>query len=90
MDSGYVIFIVFINLPLFFISPFSIPLLSDYYAEEFPCSPIYFGFYRIPLCIGLLESVFRAVVNRSRSGREFCPQSDVKHVLHECPLLRIA
>jgi hypothetical protein len=36
------------------------------YAEEFLCSPILFGFYRIPNCIGLLESVFRAIVNRSR------------------------
>ena len=28
-----------------------------------------FGFYRIPYCIGLLESVFRAIVNRSKA----CP-----------------
>jgi len=36
------------------------------YAKEFLCSPILFGFYRIPYCDGLLESAFRAVVNRSR------------------------
>jgi len=27
---------------------------------------MYFMFYRIPKCIGLLQSVFRAIVNRSR------------------------
>jgi len=29
---------------------------------------IYFMLYRIPRCIGLLESVFRAIVNGSRFG----------------------
>ena len=32
---------------------------------------LYFGFSRIPTCIGLLESVLRAVVNRSGSPAVF-------------------
>jgi len=44
---------------------------NGYYAEELLYSPLYFSFYRIPKCVGLLESVFKAIVNRSRA----CPPS---------------
>jgi hypothetical protein len=43
--------------------------ISNYCAEKFIYSPLYFIFYRIPNLIGLLESVFRAIVNRLRA----CP-----------------
>ena len=36
------------------------------YAEEFLCSSVFVGFYRTPRYVRLLESVLRAIVNRSR------------------------
>ena len=42
---------------------------NNCYAEKLLYSPVYLVFYRIPRCVGLLESVFRAIVNRSRA----CP-----------------
>ncbi len=39
---------------------------------------LYFGFSRIPTCIGLLESVLSAIVNRSRA----CPpQADLSAII---------
>ena len=39
---------------------------SNYCAQRSLCSSISSGFCGSPRCIGLLESVFRAIVNRSR------------------------
>jgi hypothetical protein len=39
---------------------------ANYYAGKLLCTPIFFGIYRIPNCIGFLESAFGAIVNRSR------------------------
>ena len=39
---------------------------GNYYAGKLLYSPVYLVFYRIPRCVGLLESVFRAIVNRSK------------------------
>ena len=41
---------------------------NNYYAGKFLYSPVYLVFYGIPRCVGLLESVFRVIVNRPRSG----------------------
>ncbi len=46
-----------------------IQLINNHYAEKVLCSPIFFVFYRIAKCIGLLELVLRAIDNRSRA----CP-----------------
>jgi len=39
---------------------------ANYYAGKLLCTPIFFGIYRIPWRIGLLESIFRSIVNGSR------------------------
>jgi len=43
-----------------------LPPINNYYAEKFLSEPIYLMFCRIPKCLGLLESVFRAIVNGLR------------------------
>jgi len=40
-----------------------------FYAEKLLYCPLYSMFQRIPSCVGLLELVFRAIINRSRA----CP-----------------
>ena len=53
-------------------------LHNNYYAEKSLYSPTYLCFYRIPKYIGLLESVFRAIVNRSRV---YPPQADLPAII---------
>jgi len=43
-------------------------MLAGFCAANLLYTPVYFRFSRIPFCISLLESVLRAIVNRSRPG----------------------